>query len=160
MKVDRSTAAAASAGTGSRQRRRSRHLSLRRQRHLANRNVFAQAQSNESRISVANQRATKLLKDWAAGGGSRSMVGEEEGQDGVAVVVVSSQSSACYAVSVSVRHGCRLLRFTLVAPPRPLAFVKSFCFLLLFFCFSLSLWGFRCRCCASTASSFRRTHKA
>lgn len=67
------------------------------------------------------------------------MVDEEEGQDGVAVVVVSSQSSACYAVSVSVRHGCRLLRFTLVAPPRPLAFVKSFCFLLLFFCFSLSL---------------------
>lgn len=29
----------------------------------ANAYSFAQAQSNESRISVANQRATKLLKD-------------------------------------------------------------------------------------------------
>ncbi|KAL3220251.1 hypothetical protein MRX96_029935 [Rhipicephalus microplus] len=31
--------------------------------HRANATPFAQAQSNESRISAANQRATKLLKD-------------------------------------------------------------------------------------------------
>lgn len=63
------------------------------------------------------------------------MVDEEDRQDGVAVVVVSSQSSACYAVSVSFWRGCRLLRFTLVAPPRPLVFVKGLRFLLSF-CFA------------------------